>query len=131
MLNMAETVVENRVCANCGVDVREGADFCYNCGKAVSPEAISQVSGEIEIHHSNGGATRPLTKQIASKDSAPEPGRKLQSAAAIRRRSKSYISKPVEIEWVEPERASATFVTATIVLTVLAILLLFAAFYLR
>jgi uncharacterized Zn finger protein (UPF0148 family) len=35
---MAETLVENRTCSACGVDVRMGALFCYNCGGSVAPQ---------------------------------------------------------------------------------------------
>jgi uncharacterized Zn finger protein (UPF0148 family) len=38
---MAEVVVEKAVCEKCGMDVRDGTAFCYNCGAAVGsvPEA--------------------------------------------------------------------------------------------
>lgn len=134
---MPEIAVEDKVCANCGVDVREGADFCYNCGKPVSPEATSEIgartveAGDAEDHHLNGTATQALISEFPSKDSAPEPTRKLQTAAGLRRRSRSYQAKPVEVEWVKPENSPSTFVIATIALAVLAALLLFAALYLR
>jgi hypothetical protein len=132
MTIMRDTAVQNENCANCGVEVREGADFCYNCGKAVSAEAVRQTAEHAveEIHRSIGSAAMPAM-DIPSKDSAPEPKRKLQSAAALRRKSKSYIAKPVEVEWVEPDSSPKAFVATTIVLTVLALLLLITALYLR
>jgi hypothetical protein len=35
---MADTLVENNICAACGAEVRPGSLFCYNCGGAVSDE---------------------------------------------------------------------------------------------
>ena len=138
-LSMAEITVENEVCGSCGADVRDGADFCYNCGKAVSAEALRQSfakaekAGEREPLHQNGTENRPLAVEISSKDSAPEPKAKLRTAADLRRRSKSksYRSEPVQVEWVEPTHSSPIFVTAALILTALALLLLIAALYLR
>ncbi|HMS43231.1 MAG TPA: zinc ribbon domain-containing protein [Pyrinomonadaceae bacterium] len=44
---MAETLVEQRVCAKCGADVRKDALFCYHCGGAVEAEvAVSATNGD-------------------------------------------------------------------------------------
>jgi hypothetical protein len=37
---MAETLVETEYCDACGADVRKNSLFCYNCGGAVSADAI-------------------------------------------------------------------------------------------
>ena len=33
---MAETLVEKKVCGECGAEVRPQTSFCYNCGKSVT-----------------------------------------------------------------------------------------------
>ncbi len=44
---MAETLVEQKVCAKCGADVRKDALFCYHCGGAVEAEvAVSATNGD-------------------------------------------------------------------------------------
>ncbi len=44
---MAETLVEKKICAKCGADVRKDALFCYHCGGAVEAEiAVSANNGE-------------------------------------------------------------------------------------
>ncbi|MEO6588701.1 MAG: zinc ribbon domain-containing protein [Pyrinomonadaceae bacterium] len=35
---MAETLVKEKICSACGVEVRPQAMFCYNCGSAVAPD---------------------------------------------------------------------------------------------
>lgn len=35
---MAETLVKEKICNACGVEVRPQAMFCYNCGSAVAPD---------------------------------------------------------------------------------------------
>jgi len=46
---MADTLVENRVCEACGVDVRSGSLFCYNCGESVEPKSEVVVNEDNEI----------------------------------------------------------------------------------
>lgn len=43
---MAETLVEKKVCAECGVDVRPQTSFCYNCGKSVTETPDRGPAGE-------------------------------------------------------------------------------------
>lgn len=43
---MAETLVEEKVCAACGADVREGALFCYHCGGALAAEVAASANGD-------------------------------------------------------------------------------------
>lgn len=44
---MAETLVEQKVCAKCGAEVRKDALFCYNCGGTVEAEvAVSAANGD-------------------------------------------------------------------------------------
>jgi hypothetical protein len=44
---MAETLVEQKVCAKCGAEVRKGALFCYHCGTSVEAEvAVSAANGD-------------------------------------------------------------------------------------
>ena len=33
---MAETLVEKKICGECGAEVRPQTSFCYNCGKSVT-----------------------------------------------------------------------------------------------
>lgn len=47
---MAEKILENRVCENCGAEVRPNALFCYNCG--------SQVASDEEVEAENQNAKK-------------------------------------------------------------------------
>lgn len=66
---MAETLVENRTCGKCGVVVRKGALFCYNCGDTVAPE--------IPVAENNTPPTVELFREERIEDAAepvkPEP----------------------------------------------------------
>ena len=69
---MAETSVTNQTCPTCGVEVRPNTQFCYNCGGAVSPDAIAALKEEkgavkplpLEktVEESNGAAVKPTNK---------------------------------------------------------------------
>ena len=125
-------VDKEKLCEACGAEVREGADFCYNCGEAVSPEAIERsAAARLDTEKTNGAKGGVLIDEIRSKDSAPEPRGRLRSAADIKRSTKRFEKKPVEMVWVEPSRPSPLFVLSAIVLSVLAVILLVLALYLR
>jgi hypothetical protein len=47
------------------------------------------------------------------------------------RRKRAYNRQPVEVVWEEPETPSRVFVIASVVLTVMVVIILAAAFYLK
>jgi preprotein translocase subunit SecE len=49
----------------------------------------------------------------------------------LRRRTKSFKRKPVEVVWVERGDSATMFIIVSAALTLFALLLLFLAFYLR
>jgi hypothetical protein len=132
---MAETLVKNRFCETCGVDVRLGSLFCYNCGGSVTQKKavenddknnngseswfrediasnganhnkIGQKELEIEKDVKNNAATS--TETVAEKfdeKKSIQEQTKLKSAASLRRQSKNLPRKKVEIIWEEPEAA--------------------------
>ncbi len=150
---MAETIVENRVCNACGADVRKGALFCYNCGGKVASEitvakndkneAVGDIRFQESISDGNGvniKQTEVKTRQESREISADEPianpieksslneETKLQSAAAIRRKSKSIQPKRVEVIWEEYENApNVWFILVAVFLTIVAVVILFLA----
>jgi hypothetical protein len=131
---MAEILVEKQICASCGVEVRPGALFCYNCGGA-----ISAVPDKIESKNGNGAngdfAKRKNTTQTQLKDKKIEVSAqnemreteingerelptktKLESAAAMRRKPKTIQKKEVEIVWEEQENPSSIVLILTALL---------------
>lgn len=127
---MAETTIENRVCNACGTEVRPNSLFCYHCGGSLAPEvgALKNINAE-----TNGDkpaietmADNPIPKPVA----VEEP--KLKSAAAMRRRAKSFQPKRVEIIWEEHENApNGWFIFAAIFLILFAAGILYLAIFLK
>ncbi len=130
---MAETTVENRICQNCGADVRPNSLFCYHCGGALAPKAVVEATnGDQPAKRTNALIVtktddNPILKRVLP---AEEP--KLKSAAAMRRKSKRFQPKRIEIIWEEHENApNGWFVFAAIFLTLFAAGILFLAIYLK
>jgi uncharacterized Zn finger protein (UPF0148 family) len=150
---MAETITENQVCNACGADVRKGSLFCYNCGgrlvseiaviKNDKNEAIADIQSQENVSDSNGDNFKqsgldtkqgireifnkvPIAKPIEKSNLSKET--KLESAAAIRKKSKSIQPKKVEVIWEEHENApNIWFILVAIFLTIVAAVILFLA----
>ncbi len=146
---MAETTIENQVCKTCGEGIRVGALFCYSCGSSVASEIavtlkekknVGDVSFRAELaEENNNGQTAKLEqtiieqsadKPILKPNAVEEP--KLKSAAAMRRKSKIYQPKKIEVIWEEHDNApNGWFIAAAILLTLLAAGILYLAIYLK
>lgn len=143
---MAETTVENRVCNACGADMRPNTLFCYNCGESLAPKILSDAKDEEKVsdvwfrenisEEKNGGnlkenkavveaTDRPIPKPTLSE----EPP--LKSAAAMRRQSKAYQPKRVEIIWEEYDAPNGWFILAAMLITLFVVGILFLAIYLK
>lgn len=46
---MAEKLIEQPLCGNCGADVRINALFCYNCGSQVAPDEYVEADRRGEV----------------------------------------------------------------------------------
>ena len=113
---MAGTTVTEVLCDLCGAEIREGSQFCYNCGTAVAatPEA--------------GAVAEPVVPERSSENNVRPP---LRSAASLRGQRRAFNRQPVEVTWEPKAGTSLVFIVASIVLTVGAIVLLLIALYLR
>lgn len=150
---MAETIVENQLCNACGVDVREGALFCYNCGGAVASESIDEEKEQVSDvwlreNIVENGKNDTITKQpkeelkefttakkITDKPIS-KPGiqdeAKLKSAASMRKKSATFQKKQVEVVWKESDDApNGWFIIVAIILTLFAVVVFFLAMYLK
>ena len=103
---MAEAILEQEVCLNCGAEVRPDTQFCYNCGKAVSPlpavhgDATAKVAEVDEKDSSLADLEKALA---ASRIAANDPKSKIEAAAAERKRARIGQRKPLEVVWDRPE----------------------------
>lgn len=132
---MAEITVEKKMCAACGAEVRPGALFCYSCGGAisVSPEKPFNQNGKgaensarksasvNQFKEKNDDATTRLERRETPVEAKIEkspltPETKLKSAAAMRRKPKTFQKKEVEIVWEEPQSPSSILLILTALL---------------
>lgn len=148
---MAETLVENRICYACGADVRQGALFCYNCGKTVAPEIpvetknknlsntwvhqdIAAVEQEIKDQPQNDRVKKnKKRKEKTTKKTELQEYIKLDSAADMRRKPKTARKTKVEeVVWEEHENApNVWFILVAVILTLFAVGVFFLAKYLK
>jgi predicted nucleic acid-binding Zn ribbon protein len=147
---MAQTSVENKICNACGSEVRPHALFCYNCGGAITAEkSLSSENGSSIDTQSQRVEDETIVELAEEKQTVGEEihvrkkseklekpdahdKTKLESAAALRRKSKSLQSKTVEVIWEEHEDApNAWFISVAVALTILAAAILFLAMYLK
>ena len=143
---MSKTAVKKLFCKSCSADVREASAFCYNCGESVSGGRFDQIRNHSNL--SKTGQAENITEPVISNekhveseytnaklqtatDAKAEKITKLESVPALRRRTKAFKRKPVEVVWVERGDSAIVFVIVSAALTLFALLLLFLAFYLR
>lgn len=128
------------VCQECGVDVREGSAFCYNCGESVvqepAPPAILRPDPELlkpgegkRAADATPASEAPAEGQEA-RDKAPAKREAFPAATRERRKTRPRMRKVPEVEWVESTSWSMGFLIAAIVLTLIAAILAAAALYL-
>ena len=149
---MAETIVENQICKACGIDVREGSLFCYNCGGAIASEIEVEKEDKKEKVSDvwlrenlvENGKNDQITNQseefitlekVADKP-IPKPDLQaeanLKSAATMRRKSATFQKKQVEVVWEENADApNASFIVVALILSLFAVAVIFLAIYLK
>lgn len=144
---MAKAILEKEHCASCGVDVREGSQFCYNCGEAIDleppPPAILKPEFPVALPADRPSGRRSLkgSKQAGTRPRNEEPGAIEAGPGLPEIRKRSFDARPpvrtrrkekVAFEWVEPSRSpSVRLLLTAAVLSVLGGLMLLAALMLK
>ena len=59
---MSEVILEKAICENCGVDVRVGTLFCYNCGGRLAKAPPTVVETVAESNGTDAGLADANTK---------------------------------------------------------------------
>jgi hypothetical protein len=132
---MAETATERPACVHCGVDVRDGTSFCYNCGKSVE---IPISKPDEQLHVSNGSAPvsdearvalDDLERRFKAEDVADE--NRLAQAAAERKRARVRSARRNEVVWdaAEPGVSVAFVVFTLIIVAITAVVVLIAVYW--
>ncbi|HLA95467.1 MAG TPA: hypothetical protein VK612_07085 [Pyrinomonadaceae bacterium] len=119
---MSEIAVETLICDICGVGVRPGSEFCYNCGGSVAEKPE-------EIH-----VSEPLIEEPDSNDSSQiveGPGKTKPARGAKRRAVRASNRQPVEIVWEPRTGFSWPFIVGSLFFVLISLALFIAANYLR
>lgn len=146
---MAETLVDNGTCAECGTEIRTAALFCYHCGAAV--EQVEKAKEGRKPGKKKGKKKRSVKdldsggdfdldndpdKSFDKVETSPEKNGageiNLSSAASIRNKARRIQRKRVEIYWEEHENAPNTgFLGVSVVLVLFTIVIFLIAMYLK
>ncbi len=125
---MAETSVETPICNICGAEVREGSLYCYNCGGSVI--LAEPVAKETPVVEFADPVVAPERNGRAKGSGNYDPARN-RADRSNRRKVRASIARPVEVVWEPRSGFSWPFVIGSLVLTFLALTVIFAAIYLR
>lgn len=105
---MPKVKVKKNVCGDCGVDIREGTVFCYNCGSRVAgDDAAAETNlngGDKGVDAETQAALDDLAERLKIED-APDDGQ-LARAAAQRRKARVTSRKPKEFTWEPADDSS-------------------------
>ena len=132
---MSETaVLEENVCAECGAEVREGTEYCFNCGAPLKTQE-TVVLQPIEDDVAQVVET-PATAEAESTEDAADDAGAIKTAAAIDvKKSKEAKPRPArqrrvrtepKLVWVEPEaRQNNVYIIISVALFLIAALIVF------
>lgn len=106
---MSQAAIEKETCNACGADIRLQAEYCYNCGTAVSPAAAEKVSltsdDESQTVNNFGEKIAVEKKPVREESAAPESERETDEKIIDRKTAAEII--PKEAETVDEEKAEA------------------------
>ena len=118
---MSETITEKAVCGKCGVDLREGTTFCYNCGAKV--EEIPVVDLAKDVDEAIPMPTADDLTEPGKVGEGPDDG-KHSRAADERRKARSGLRRSKQYTW-EPSEDSRFPIIASVVIAVIAFTVVF------
>ncbi|HMT09443.1 MAG TPA: zinc ribbon domain-containing protein [Pyrinomonadaceae bacterium] len=114
---MVDEVLTMERCAECDAEVREGTQFCYNCGKSVLLPESEPVTEDIVLDEQ--APEKP--DDTAELENADKAARRA-SAALERKRSRVSSKRQTKVVWVEPgPAADRVYLLVCILLFVIAV----------
>lgn len=135
--------IENTICPACAAEIRDGAVFCFNCGKSFeadpnpepAPSKPKVRARKLRSEKVDETPSEAAQKASEGTDEALEEKKekvRVRPAADGGRRSQRFSRREVEIEWTAPsEGPGASFVLGVAVLGVFSILIFLIALYLK
>lgn len=118
---MPEASIEKDKCGNCGVDVRENTNYCYNCGSIV-------VGEEDSLEHGSKGTEQDAKTKAALEDLEnrfridDDEGISLAKAAAERKKARVSSRKTIKYEWEPIHGVNPVFIIFVAVFVLFAVM---------
>mgnify|MGYP000882220899 FL=1 len=128
-----ENQTEHLICTSCGVEFRDGAMFCYNCGTA-APSVEETEFLEAAFAEADSEAQLLKEKQAEPIDPASVSipvGAARKSASAIKRRERRRPARPQAVEIVPQSGPQWPFVAAAGILFLIGIVIIILALYFK
>ncbi|MEQ1603649.1 MAG: zinc ribbon domain-containing protein [Pyrinomonadaceae bacterium] len=132
---MPKTETAKEVCQKCGVDVREGTTFCYNCGSPLvepEPAPVEIVMPEIEetpVEDRSKAALDDLAERLRLDQ---DEDKKLAKAAAERKRARVSQRRSSQYTWESSDDSSGVLLLiGALVIAFFAGLVVFIAIFWR
>jgi hypothetical protein len=126
---MSQTAVETSICDICGVGVRPGSEYCYNCGGSVGPKPENIEAVDVIV-----GTGLAEDGEAVSNGHSPDivtgPGL-AKSERSSRQRTRASNRMPVEVVWEPRTGVSLAFIIGSSLFVLIALALFIAANYLR
>lgn len=142
---MSDAVQKIKICPACAAELREGAGFCFNCGKSFD-EIVSPAPSAVEDHGSQsharvrkarsrpaaGDAGEPRSEKTGEAPGEDVPSVKVKRSAEGFKRQPRQPRRAVSIVWTEPsEGPGAAFVLGAAAVGLVSGLLFLLALYLK
>lgn len=117
----------DRACDVCGVDVRDGSLFCYNCGSSVNQAASRVLDGDQPEYQSPEIA---LNKSTAT-DSDSKLAANKKTNIGRPKRARPRPTQPRDVVWEQPNGFGFGFLVTAVALILLTAGLLALGLYLK
>ena len=131
--------VESGICPFCAVEVRDGAVFCFNCGKGLVPEegvpeeVADEPAPEPSVDEPAAVEAEPATRPVTKPKGAAAASRpRIRVATAAKRRPRPFAARAGNFSWSPVnEGPGAVFVLGVAGIATVTIVILGIALYLK
>ncbi len=127
-------------CGKCGVEIRAGSLFCYNCGKSVAA-SVSDASLDTrltDVHEKLKGPTRSTLRNDPIERNGLSGGAAIGSVSAapgqpLKKRKRPVRAKrgPVDVVWQADDGPATAYLVVAIGIALLVAILLATAYYMK
>lgn len=128
---MSSSAANKEICPACAAEVREGAVFCFNCGKSLGELKAVASASAVTMSASDGGEAAASAETPVADRQEKRPLKVRQSSDSPRRPARSP-KREMEIEWAVPEEGpGAAFVLGAAAVGAVSLLVFLIAVYLK